>query len=183
MRIGVLALQGGFAAHAAALRAIGHEAIEVRAAADLAGARGLVLPGGESTAIRTLLARDGGALELAMHAMFREGAPILATCAGLILACKEVRHPGAPSFGWIDAAVSRNGWGRQIASTVACDDDGGTPLVLIRAPRIVEVGPDVEVLVRYRGEPVAIRQGGVIGASFHPELTEDRRLHQLAFSV
>lgn len=180
MRVGILALQGGVAAHAHALRAIGHEPVEVRTFGDLAGVEGLVLPGGESTAMRTLLARDGGALERGLRALVDRGAPILATCAGLILAASEVRDPPAPSFGWIDVAVARNAYGRQLASAIL-PSDRGRELVLIRAPRIVRVGPRVEVLDSLHGEPVLVRDGRSVGATFHPELTRDPSIHALAF--
>jgi 5'-phosphate synthase pdxT subunit len=189
MRVGVLALQGGFAAHVAALRALGHEAIELRDARDLEsdgdGARvdGLVLPGGESTAIRHLLARDGGVLLDRMRALHACGAPILATCAGLVLVAREVRDPPATSLGWLDVAVTRNGWGRQVASGTTLADDERTPLVLIRAPRIVAHGPAATVLATLRGEPVLVRQGTVVGATFHPELTSDLSVHRAAFGV
>jgi 5'-phosphate synthase pdxT subunit len=181
MRVGVLALQGGFAPHARVLRAISIEPVEIRSARDLdPSIEGLVLPGGESTAIRHLLAHDGGALQRALHALHTRGVPMLATCAGLILAAREVRCPGAPSFGWIDVVVARNAYGRQVASEVA-HDDGGRRIVLIRAPRILAVGPRVEVLGTRGGEPVLVREGALIGATFHPELSDDRSIHHLAF--
>jgi len=180
-RVAVLALQGDFEEHCHALRAIGVEPIEARSARDLAGAAGLVLPGGESTAIRTLLERDGGELESAIRALHGEGRPVLATCAGLILIAREVRDPPARSMGLLDVAVARNGWGRQIASAVEIADDGCTPVVLIRAPRIVETGDGVEVLARLRGEPVLVREQNVVAATFHPELAGDLSVHRLAF--
>jgi 5'-phosphate synthase pdxT subunit len=176
MKVGVLALQGGFAAHVAALRECGHEPIEVRTAADLDGTGGLVLPGGESTAMRHLLDAD---LERALRALHASGKPILATCAGLILASRQVRDPPARSLGWLDVAVARNGWGRQLASKVEKADDG-TEVVLIRAPRIVDTGR-TEVLLRLRGEPILVRDGHVVGATFHPELAPSRAIHDLAF--
>lgn len=181
MRIGVLALQGGFAAHTRMLRALDHQPVELRTASDVDDRiEGLVLPGGESTAMRTLLARDGGALEERLRAIHARRLPVLATCAGLILAAREVHQPSADSLGWIDVAVSRNAYGRQIASEVACDDDGRA-LVLIRAPRITRVGPRVETLATREGEPVLVREGHIVGATFHPELTEDATIHRLAF--
>jgi 5'-phosphate synthase pdxT subunit len=181
-RIGVLALQGGFAAHAAALAAIGDHPVEVREAAALApaaGLQGLVLPGGESTTMVNLI--DRFALRPALEAFVRSGRPVLATCAGLILAARQVSRPAQPSFGWLDVAVIRNAWGRQLDSFEALADDGSTPLVFIRAPRIVEVGAAVQVLATAGGEPVLVRQGNVTGATFHPELTRDRRIHQAVF--
>lgn len=178
-RIGVLALQGGFAAHARAVEEIGASAVLVRTPADLAGAEALVLPGGESTVQLRLLATSG--LETPLREFVAAGRPVLATCAGLILAASRVSDPAQRSFGWIDVGVSRNAWGRQVASFEATSDDGAHPLVFIRAPRITSVGAGVEVLATFRGEPVLVRQGGVIGATFHPELTEDRSIHRLAF--
>ncbi len=207
-RIGVLALQGGFGAHVRALSDLGHRAIEVRAEADLAGLDGLVLPGGESTAQLRLIERFqlGGPLD----AFVASGRPILATCAGLILAARRVTGPEQRSFGWIEATVSRNAWGRQVDSFEATADGQGEgpilakcptstssnrdrchtlsrkpgplPLVFIRAPRIVHTGAKVEVLATLAGEPVLIRQGNLLGATFHPELTPDRRVHRTAFA-
>lgn len=165
--VGVLALQGAFAAHAAALDRLGVPSREIRAAADLTDVTGLVLPGGESTAQLNLLDRDP-ALLAGLDALARSGAPVLATCAGLILAAAEVL-PAQPSFGWLDVTVRRNGWGRQVASAEATADDG-TPLVLIRAPRIERVGPGVAVEATLRGEPVLVRAANVWGATHHPEL-------------
>jgi 5'-phosphate synthase pdxT subunit len=177
-RVGVLALQGGFAVHVRALTAIGDEAREVRHAGELASLDGLVLPGGESTTMLTLIERF--ALAAALDGFVRSGKPVLATCAGLILAAREVTHPAQRSFSWLDVAVSRNGWGRQLDSFEAVADDGTTPLVFIRAPRIVAVGPHAQTLATYRGEPVLVRQDNVVGATFHPELV-DGRLHQAVF--
>jgi pyridoxal 5'-phosphate synthase pdxT subunit len=175
--IGVLALQGGFAAHMDALRAIGCDTRAVRAPGDLDGLAGLVLPGGESTAMLRLV----GELEPALDEFVRAGHPVLATCAGLILAARTVTDPAQRSFGWIDVAVARNAWGRQVDSFEATDD-AGAPLVFIRAPRITARGRDVEVLATYDGEPILVRQGNRYGATFHPELTADRRIHRLAFA-
>lgn len=178
--IGVLALQGGFAAHVAALAAQGYRAGEVRTAGELARCRGLVLPGGESTAQLRLLDRDP-ALREALDAFVRSGAPALATCAGLILAAREVREPAQASFGWIDVCVRRNAYGPQVHSAEAIADDGVTPLVLIRAPRIAQVGPRVSVELTLGGEPVLVREGAVLGATFHPEMTGEASLYARAF--
>ncbi len=177
-RVGVLALQGDFAPHLEALEQAGLTACEVRSAAELQGVEGLVLPGGESTAQIRLLERHG--LWSALAAFGASGRPILATCAGLILAARQVR-PTQPSFGWLDVAVDRNAYGRQLDSFEDLAD-GGEPLVFIRAPRITSVGEGVEVLARWHGEPVLVRDGAVIGATFHPELTLDRRVQRLAFA-
>ena len=169
MEVGVLALQGAFAAHARAVSALGHRAREVRAPADLDGLDALVLPGGESTAQSKLVESAG--LRAPLDRFVRAGRPVLATCAGLILAAR---------YGWLDVEVARNAWGRQLDSFEATDDAGALPLVLIRAPRITRVGDGVEVLARYGGEPVLVRQGAVVGATFHPELTSCLDVHRTA---
>lgn len=186
--IGVLALQGGALPHLRALARLGHGARPVRAPADLDGLDGLVLPGGESTAQRRLLALAGLTEAVAAFGRVR---PVLATCAGLVLAARSASHPGAPGaagFGWLDVTVDRNGWGRQVASREAVVDPGAhpaleaLPLVFIRAPRVATTGPGVEVLARWRGEPVVVRQGLVVGCAGHPELGDSLALHALAFA-
>ena len=177
--IGVLALQGGFDAHARALRALGHEVRLVRTAEDLKGCAGLVLPGGESTVHLKLLAREG--LEGPISDLVRSGKPVLATCAGLILAAARVVDPEQPSLGWLDVTVRRNAWGRQLASFEATDDSGKIPVVAIRAPRIEAVGPRARVLATLKGEPILVRQDNVTGATFHPELTGDLGVHESVF--
>lgn len=179
-RIGVLALQGGFAPHKQALEELGLASSEVRTAAELAEVDGLVLPGGESTTQLRLLGRHG--LDAALEAFVRSGRPVLCTCAGLILAARKVSSPTQRSFGWLDVGVARNAWGRQVDSFIAHDDRERLQLVFIRAPRITEVGPQVEVLATYKGEPVLVSQGSTYGATFHPELTPDRSTHQAVFS-
>ena len=171
--VGVLALQGGFAAHASALERAGIPALEVNAASQLDALAGLVLPGGESTVQLKLIDRHH--LRDALEAFVRSGRPILATCAGLILAAKVVTDPTQESLGWLDVNVARNAWGRQIASFEAESDDGALPLVFIRAPKITACGPKVEVLATFGGEPVLVRQKNVTGAAFHPELDRARR--------
>lgn len=185
--IGVLALQGGFGAHARALAGLGRRAIEVRTKEDLERVDGLVLPGGESTAQLRLIDRHGLARALEDFAV--SGRPILATCAGLILAAGRVICPEQPSFRWLDVTVARNGWGRQVDSFEAAADrtsiltagESPLPLVFIRAPRIVRVERNAEVLATLDGEPILIRQGNVTGATFHPELTSDPRVHRAMF--
>lgn len=181
--IGVLAVQGGFAAHGAVLAALGHTPREVRSPRELDDVEGLVLPGGESTAQRRLITALG--LGPALHAHLARGRPVLATCAGLILLAREVGDtPGAePRRTALDVAVERNAWGRQLDSFEARSDDGELALTFIRAPRIREVGADVEVLARYRGEPVWVRHGAIHGATFHPELTADRTVHRRVFGA
>ncbi|OIP39713.1 MAG: glutamine amidotransferase subunit PdxT [Deltaproteobacteria bacterium CG2_30_63_29] len=182
-RIGVLALQGGYAAHARALEELGHEAVEVRSSEGLQGLEGLILPGGESTTQLKLLGL--AEMDAPLDAFVRSGKPVLATCAGAILSAASVRDFDQRSFGWLDVAVARNAWGRQVFSFEAKADEGGPfgaiPLVFIRAPRFVELGARVEVLVTYQGEPVMVRQGNVYAASFHPELSDDRTVHKIVF--
>lgn len=177
-RIGILALQGGFSAHATALAELGHVPREVRTPAGLDDLDGLVLPGGESTTHLRLVAR--ASLEGPLAAFAASGRPMLATCAGLILAARVVRDPDQASFGWLPVTVRRNGWGRQLDSFEATADEDAVPLVFIRAPRITELA-GAEVVLRLRGEPILVRQGAILGATFHPELTPDRRVHRLAF--
>jgi 5'-phosphate synthase pdxT subunit len=170
MRIGVLALQGNFREHAAMLRGLGAEVREVRLPEQLEGLDGLVIPGGESTAIMRLIRLYG--LEEAIRAF---DAPVFGTCAGMILL--DRRH-----LGLVDVDVERNGYGRQLASFEADLDlaDGEEPLrgVFIRAPRVTATGPAVEVLASHDGVPVLLREGRFLIASFHPELTADTRVHE-----
>jgi 5'-phosphate synthase pdxT subunit len=179
MRVGVLALQGAYAAHESPLAALGHTAVQVRTAAELDAIDGLVLPGGESSVQLALIDRFGIASPLVAFA--RSGRPILAVCAGLILAARDVTSPEQKSFGFIDLGVKRNAYGRQMDSFEALSDDGKVPLVFIRAPRITRVGAGVEVLTTLRGEPILVREGCVTGAAFHPELTRDVSVHRAAF--
>jgi 5'-phosphate synthase pdxT subunit len=180
-RVGVLALQGDFAAHAAALRGAGADPVEVRVPAELDGLRALVLPGGESTALLRLLASTG--LDRAIPRFHREGGAILGTCAGAILLAKEVTNPEQESLGLLDATVERNHYGRQVDSFEAeAPFPGGgppLPLVFIRAPAITRVGRGVEVLVEHDGLPVLVRRGRLLAATFHPELSADDRVHRL----
>lgn len=170
LRIGVLALQGNFREHAAVLERLGANVVEVRKPDQLDGLDGLVVPGGESTAMRRLMRIYG--LEEPLGSF---PGPLFGTCAGMILF--DRRH-----LDLIDVEVERNAYGRQVASfeeDVELDGEE-KPLrgVFIRAPRLEEAGPDVEVLGRLRGEPVLVRQGRVLAASFHPELTDDTRVHE-----
>lgn len=182
MQIGVLALQGDWAAHEAVLRRLGVPVRPVRTAADLDRAAALVLPGGESTAMLRLMADDG--LEAALAGRLGAGMPVLATCAGVILLASRVT-PAQRSFAVLDVAVERNAYGRQVHSSVApvvLDPKLGLPAtvdgVFIRAPRIVAVGPGVRVLGRLCSAPVLVEQGSVLAATYHPELTGDDRLHR-----
>ena len=186
--VGVLALQGGYAAHARCLEEIGREWTLVRTPEELAQCAGLILPGGESTTHLKLIHRFG--MWAPLDAFVRSGRPILATCAGLILAASRVVGRQQDAFGWLDIDVNRNAWGRQVHSfeTTLNDpeahqslQDPPAKLLFIRAPRIERVGGDVEVLVRHEGEPVGVRQKRFIGLSFHPELKGDTRFHVMAF--
>jgi 5'-phosphate synthase pdxT subunit len=178
-RIGVLAIQGNFAAHAEALKEAGAEAVEVRNPEELNGIDGLIIPGGESTTMLKFLERRKFFEALKEFAHNR---PTFGTCAGAILLAREVRHPAQKSLGALDAVVERNAYGRQIDSSIETAPSSlpGDPLemVFIRAPRIVEAGPDVEVLARRDGFPVLVRQGNLMAATFHPELSQDRRVHR-----
>ena len=179
MHVGVLALQGGFSAHVAVLSELGHRTSLVRYCSDLSGIDGLVLPGGESSTQIELLRRIG--LWRALDDFVRTDRPVLATCAGLILASREVTQPHQESFGWLDVDVERNAWGRQLDSFEAVGEACGLPLVFIRAPRIVATSGAVEVLETLRAEPVLVRDRNVVGATFHPELTTDPTVARIAF--
>ena len=177
--VGVLACQGDFGAHVRMLRELGAEASEVRTAAELADLDALVIPGGESTTISKAIARDGLAPAIEAHA--KSGRPILGTCAGMILCDRE-------HLGLIDASARRNAFGRQLASfetDLAIVPIGPEPLraVFIRAPWIESHGTGVEVLASVEGHPVAVREGNVLACSFHPELTDDSRLHALLMAI
>ena len=178
-RIGVLALQGGFEAHAKVLRDLGAEAVEVRRLAELSGVEGLVIPGGESTTLLNLMAdepwREG------IRSFHARGGAVMGTCAGAILLAREVRNPAQESIGLLDATIERNAFGRQVDSfetTLDAPTIGGRlDAVFIRAPRITRVGAGVEVLARLAHEPVLVREGRVLAMTFHPELTDDAKLH------
>jgi 5'-phosphate synthase pdxT subunit len=169
-RVGVLAVQGNFREHAAMLRGLGVDAVEVRKPEQLDGLDGLVIPGGESTTFMRLMRLYG--LDEAVR---RFGGPILGTCAGMIVLDRN-------HLGLVDLEVERNAWGRQVHSFEADLDVEGerAPLrgVFIRAPWIANAGPDVEILAEHEGHPVLARQGRVLVAAFHPELTDDTRVHE-----
>jgi pyridoxal 5'-phosphate synthase pdxT subunit len=170
LRIGVLAVQGNFREHAEVLRRLGADPVEVRKPGELDGLDGLIIPGGESTAITRLMRLYG--IEEAIR---RFRGPIFGTCAGMILLDRD-------HLALVDVAVSRNAYGRQVASFEADLDLEGDaePLcgVFIRAPRVAEAGPGVKVLAEHDGEPVLLRDGRFLVASFHPELTDDTRVHE-----
>jgi pyridoxal 5'-phosphate synthase pdxT subunit len=170
--IGVLALQGGFAAHAELLRGLGADVREVRVPEDLEGLDGLVMPGGESTTMSLGIEREG--LAEPLRELVGRGTPVLGTCAGLIMLDRE-------HLGLMDIRAQRNAFGRQLHSfeaDVELPEVGTMHAVFIRAPWIAEHGPDVEILGEVDGHPVAARQGPMLVVSFHPELTGDSRLHE-----
>jgi len=179
LRIGVLAIQGDYAAHAKALTEAGALPVEVRKPEELAGLDGLILPGGESTTMLKFLEKRHF---FAALKDFCATNPVFGTCAGAILLAREVRNPAQRSLGVLDAVVERNAYGRQIDSIILHTETAlpGGPLemVFIRAPRIVETGAGVEVLARREGLPTLVRQGNTMAATFHPELSADRRVHQ-----
>jgi 5'-phosphate synthase pdxT subunit len=179
LRVGVLASQGDFAAHAAMLTELGAEAVEVRTPAELAELDALVIPGGESTTITKAIERDG--LEPAIRAHAESGRPVLGTCAGMIVCDRD-------HLGLLDLRARRNAFGRQIASFEAdlqVEGIGPEPMraVFIRAPWVEEHGDGVDVLAEVDGHPVAVREGSVLACSFHPELADDPRLHALLMAI
>jgi 5'-phosphate synthase pdxT subunit len=183
MKVGVLALQGAFREHREVLDALGVEVIDVRTPAELGALDALILPGGESTTMSKLL--DSSEVRAPLAERLADGLPVLGTCAGMILlACDVVDgRPDQESFGAIDVAVRRNAYGRQrdsFEADLAVDGIAGGPFpgVFIRAPRIESVGEGVEVLAHHDDVPVLARQGTVVVASFHPELSGDLRLHE-----
>ena len=187
-RIGVLAIQGDYAAHADALTQSGADPVEVRKPDQLASLDGLILPGGESTTMLRFLERQndkqsGQPSFFDTLKDFCATKPVFGTCAGAILLAREVLHPPQRSLGLLDAIVERNAYGRQIDSAILTAETelpgGPLEMVFIRAPRILEAGPGVEVLARRDGSPVLVKQGTVMAATFHPELAADRRVHQL----
>jgi pyridoxal 5'-phosphate synthase pdxT subunit len=183
-RIGVLAIQGDYAAHAAALEESGAVPVLVKTPEDLRldgrSIDGLILPGGESTTMLKFLERRGlfDALQ-----EFCAARPVFGTCAGAILLARDVRNPAQRSLGLLDATVERNAYGRQVDSTILTAPSSlpGEPLemVFIRAPRIAAIGPEVEPLAFRDGSPTLVRQGSLMAATFHPELSHDRRVHRL----
>jgi 5'-phosphate synthase pdxT subunit len=183
-RIGVLAIQGNFASHAQALTEAGADPVEVRKPDQLTGLDGLILPGGESTTILRFLEKHRF-FEVLQEFCGRK--PIFGTCAGAILLAREVLNPAQRSLGVLDAVVERNAYGRQIDSAIVIAETelpgGPLEMVFIRAPRIVEAGTGVEVLARRDGFPALVRQGRVLAATFHPELSQDRRVHKFFVEI
>jgi len=178
-RIGVLAIQGDYAAHAAALAGAGALPSEIRKPEELEALDGLVLPGGESTTMLKFLEKRDF-FEVLKEFCARR--PVFGTCAGAILLAREVRNPAQRSLGVLDAVVERNAYGRQIDSAIVTAETllpgGPLEMVFIRAPRIVSTGPGVEVLALRDGFPTLVREGHIMAATFHPELSGDRRVHQ-----
>jgi 5'-phosphate synthase pdxT subunit len=188
-RVGVLALQGDFEAHQKALERAGADAVQVRTADQLAAVDGLVIPGGESTTMLKLI--DYMGLKEPLRDFAAEK-PVFGTCAGAILLANDVQNPPQESFGVVDMTIERNAYGRQIDSRVARIEpdpefqsragEGDVEAVFIRAPIVRRTGPAVKVLAEYDGDPVLLEQGKHLIATFHPELTEDARIHKLFLS-
>ena len=189
MKAGVIAVQGDVAEHAAAVRnaAAAHdesaEVVEIRESGIVPDCDVLLMPGGESTTISRLIRREGIAAEIEAHVA--AGKPVLATCAGLIVCSTDAKDDRVEPLGLVDVSVDRNAFGRQKDSFEAkipvTDLEDPFHAVFIRAPAIDDVGPDVETLATVDGRPVAVRDGPVVATAFHPELTDDPRIHDLAF--
>ena len=185
MKIGILAVQGDFEAHAAMLSRLGAETAEVRTRAHLEGCDGLILPGGESTTQLQFLQEEG--LADAIGKFAEQGGAIFGTCAGAILLATEVQNPRQDSLKLLDMTVLRNGYGRQIASDVV---SGPTKLkkeplemVFIRGPIIERAGPGVKILAEYAGKPALVQRDNIMAATFHPELTDDTTVHEHFLSL
>ncbi len=180
MKIGILAVQGDYEAHAAVLERLGVATVLVRTVEDLEGCAGLILPGGESTTQLQFLEEEGLAERIKRFA--GEGGAIFGTCAGVILLARAVKNPPQASLGLLDVTVLRNAYGRQIASEVVSGSckwkSGLLEMVFIRAPIIERVGPGVELYAEYSGKPVLVQQGRILAATFHPELTDDTTVHE-----
>ena len=180
MKIGILAVQGDFEAHAATLARLGVDCVLVRTPRDLEGVDAVILPGGESTTQWKFLVEEG--LDKSLKAHAARGGAIFGTCAGAILMARDVYNPSQESLGLADIAVIRNGYGRQLASEVrvGATSISAEPIemVFIRAPIIERCGPEVEVLAKSEGQPVLVRQGRFLIATFHPELTRDTTVHE-----
>jgi 5'-phosphate synthase pdxT subunit len=180
LRIGILAIQGDFAAHAAMLHYLGAETLEVRTVADLEQCDALILPGGESTTQLQFLQEEG--LFEAIRNFAANNHPVFGTCAGAILLAFHVKNPPQDSLGLLDMTVLRNAYGRQLASDVFFGPSklksAPMEMVFIRGPIIDQVGPGVAVLAEYAGKPALVQQGTILAATFHPELTDDPTVHQ-----
>jgi 5'-phosphate synthase pdxT subunit len=185
-RVGVLALQGDFREHLAALRACEVEGVPIRLAADLDAVDALILPGGESTTMAHLMEP---ALKQSIQRRSAAGMPVMGTCAGMILMAREIQdgRPDQELLRLMDISVRRNAYGRQINSFEAEVESaaigGAAPAVFIRAPQLTSRAPDVEELARHGDQPVAVKQGNRLALAFHPELTPDRRWHQYFLAI
>ena len=179
-KIGILAIQGDYAAHAAMLQSLGAETKEVRTVADLEECDGLILPGGESTTQLQFLREEG--LAGAIKKFAGEKQPVFGTCAGAILLATRVKNPAQDSLALLDMTVLRNAYGRQLSSEVALGDSKlksePMEMVFIRAPIIENVGPGVEILAEFAGKPALVQKGNIMAATFHPELTLDSTVHK-----
>ena len=180
MKIGILAVQGDFAAHAKMLADLGAEAVEVRTPADLEGCDGLILPGGESTTQLQFLREEG--LDKAIAKFAADNRPVFGTCAGAILLASDVKNPEQDSLGLLDMTVLRNGYGRQVHSDVVTGKttlhDEPLEMVFIRAPIFERIGKGIEVLAEYADKPALVQKGNIMAAAFHPELTSDTTVHR-----
>ena len=181
MKIGVLALQGDFEAHRKRLEELGTEVVLVKNPEQLEGIDGLVIPGGESSTFLKLLG-DHGFEKLKQ---FSREKPTFGTCAGAILLANEIENPKQTGLGALDIKIRRNAYGRQIDSSIRQGRFGSFPLemVFIRAPKIERIGPEVEVLATEGSDPVVVRQGRAMASTFHPELSADKRVHQVFLSL
>ncbi|MFP4153304.1 MAG: pyridoxal 5'-phosphate synthase glutaminase subunit PdxT [Alkalispirochaeta sp.] len=179
--VGVLAFQGDFQRHLSVVRELGWDALPVRRPEEVAGLRGLVIPGGESTTIGLLITRFG--LLEAIESAVAEGMAVMGTCAGAILLSREIAGSDQPRLGILDTEIQRNAYGRQVDSfeaDVSIPLLGAEPIrgVFIRAPRYLRCGPAVEILASFEDSPVVVREGRHLALTFHPELTKDTRIHE-----
>ena len=183
--VGVLALQGAFREHVAAVSRLGVAAREVRQLKDMDGIDAMIIPGGESTTMGKLL-NEWHMLE-PLRERIMQGMPVYGSCAGLILLCRTIENSNQPRLGVLDATVRRNAFGRQVDSfetELSMPEVGPDPVpaVFIRAPVLISVGPEVRVLAEVKGQAVAVRQNNILATSFHPELTPDKRMHSYFLS-
>jgi 5'-phosphate synthase pdxT subunit len=185
MKVGILAVQGDYEAHASALARVGAESVFIRTVADMQGIDALILPGGESSTQLQFLQEER--LDKAIKDFAQNGGAILGTCAGAILLAREVHGPDQKSLGLLDVAIERNAYGRQLASHVTQEpsklSDRPLEMVFIRAPIIEKLGRRVEVLAKSEGHPVLVQQGRILAATFHPELTSDSTIHEYLLQV
>jgi 5'-phosphate synthase pdxT subunit len=185
MKVGILAVQGDYEAHASALKRAGAEATFVRTVADMQGIDALILPGGESSTQLQFLQEEK--LDNAITDFAHNGGAILGTCAGAILLAREVHGPPQKSLNLLDVVIERNAYGRQLASHVTQEpsklSDRAIEMVFIRAPIIEKLGRKVEVLAKSEGHPVLVQQGRILAATFHPELTSDSTIHEYLLRV